>query len=137
LASGEALTDYARAVAKDNPSWVAELNLKEPASVNGAITAQAARQGNVIARQIMEREAYYFSLGLLNLITAYVPERVVLSGGVIESYDLIEPKVIETMQKHHLMVPAPEVQILRAKLGYHAGIIGAAYALLQKLELLH
>lgn len=137
LASGEALTDYARAVAKENPSWLEELNLKEPASVNGAITAQAARQGNAIARQIMDREAYYFSLGLLNLITAYVPERVVLSGGVIESYDLIEPKVIETMQKHHLMVPAPEVQILRAKLGYHAGIIGAAYALLQKLELLH
>ncbi len=136
LASGEALTDYARAIAEENPCWLAELNLKEVGSVNGAITAQAARQGNPTARRIMDREAYYFAIGLLNLITAYIPERVVLSGGVIESYDLIEPKVIETMQKHHLMVPASEVQILRAELGYHAGIIGGAYALLQKLNLI-
>jgi len=58
----------------------------------------------------------------------------VLSGGVIEAYELLRPEVEETMRKNKLMVPADKVTILPAKLGYYSGVVGGAYALLLRLQ---
>jgi len=136
LASGDALTDHARKIASQDPEFLQELNLSSPDIVTGAAVANAAEKGSLKALEIMQREAGYLALGLLNLISAYVPEVVVLSGGVIESYELLRSDVEETMRKHNLMVPADKVTIVPAKLGYYSGVIGAAYALLlrQKAE---
>ena len=130
LASGDALTEYARQIASQDAEFLRELNLSSPEIVTGASVAKAAEKGSPKALEIMQREAKYLALGLLNLISAYVPEVVALSGGVIESYDLLRSEVDATMRKHNLMVPADKVTIVPAKLGYYSGVIGGAYALL-------
>lgn len=134
LASGDALTEYSRQFARENPEFLQELNLSAPEFVTGAIVAKAAEKGSPKALEIMQREARYLAIGLLNLISAYVPEMIVLSGGVIEAYELLRPEVEETMRKNKLMVPADKVTILPAKLGYYSGVVGGAYALLLRLQ---
>ena len=130
LACGEALTEYSRQMAREDPELLRELKLSAPDVVTGAAVAKAAGKGSPKALEIMRREARYLAMGLLNLITVYVPEMVVLSGGVIDAYDLLKPEIEETMRKNNLMVPADKVTILPAKLGYFSGVIGGAYALL-------
>ena len=45
--------------------------------------AEAARQGDPLAEEIMQHTAHYFSLGLVNIIMLFQPEMIVLSGGVM------------------------------------------------------
>lgn len=130
LASGEALSEYARQQAGSRPEWMRELGVETVDEINGALVAQSARRGDALAIQVMQREAKYLALGLLNVIDFFVPEVIVLSGGVIRSYDLLEPAVRALMARNSLMVPAKDVKIVPAQLGYYAGVTGAAYALL-------
>ncbi len=133
LASGQALNVYARKQAEINPGWLEKMGLESAAQVDGASVASAARSGDTLALAIMEREARYLALGMLNVILFFVPEVIVLSGGVIKSYDLLGDRIRATMEQHKLMVPADQVKILPAKLGYYAGVTGAAFALISSL----
>jgi len=135
LASGEALTAYSRQQAQNNPAWLRELGLDDVQFVDGVSVSQAARQGNQLAMQIMQREAHYLSIGLINMMAVYVPERIVLSGGVMKSFDLLEATIQNTLKRDNPMIPASQVQIMPAKLGYFAGAIGAAYALKQATQI--
>ena len=44
---------------------------------------QLALEGDELARGVVDREAYYLGLGIANLINLFVPDRIVLGGGLI------------------------------------------------------
>lgn len=134
LAGGDSLLAYIRGQAEAHPEWPAQLGLSPGQAVDVAAVAQAARAGEPRAAAIWAREARYVAIGLMNLISFFVPETVVLSGGVMKSYDLIEPALRAYIRKNSLMVPAGQVRIIPAELGYYAGVTGAAYALLLALD---
>ena len=79
----------------------------------------------------MEKTAWYFSLGIVNIINLFVPEVVVLSGGVMKSADQFMSAIETAINTHDIMVPARQVRILPAKLGDQAGMVGAAYTIYQ------
>lgn len=64
------------------------------------------------------------------VVTLSVPEVIVLSGGVMKSSHFFMPMVEKALVEHNVMVPAIQVWILPAQLGYLAGCVGAAYAIL-------
>ena len=81
--------------------------------------------------------ANYIALGLVSVIMLYLPDCIVLTGGVVRSYDLVETQIRETILKHDVVVPAAQVQIRLSELGQQAGIFGAARAsqlLLEDIE---
>ena len=82
--------------------------------------------------QVIERASEYFALGVVNVVTLFVPELIVLSGGVMQSASLFMPAVHLAMQTHNVMVPAARVRILPAQLGEYAGLYGAAYTIVQQ-----
>lgn len=135
LASGSAIRQRAQELLVTHPEsclheWV-QGDLKR---VDAQMVAKAAMQGDELASQVMERAAYYFSLGLVNVITLFVPEVIVIGGGVWRDAHLFMPAIQQAIQTHNIMVPASKVSILSARLGNYAGIYGAAYAIIQKLE---
>jgi glucokinase len=94
--------------------------------------AAAARAGNPAAVAIMQKAARDFSLGIVNIISFFVPDVLVLSGGVMKSADLFLPTLVETLKTPNPMVPFDRVQILPAQLGYYAGLYGGAYMILRE-----
>ncbi len=94
--------------------------------VNAARVCQWAEQGNALARQAVDREAYYLGLGLGNLITLFAPEMIALGGGVMNSWDLFAPRASQVVHEMCGLVPARETQIRPASLGASTGLIGAA-----------
>jgi len=96
------------------------------------MVAQAALEGDPLSCSVMEKTARYFSLGMVNIITLFVPEVIVLSGGVMKSASLFMPAIEAAIADHNIMVPASRVKILPALLGYHAGLFGAAYTIFRK-----
>jgi glucokinase len=131
LASGMAIARTAREQVAEQPyraGGLLKLSGGDPAVITAKLVAQAAEQGDPLARELIERAAYYFSLGVVNLITVLFPEVIVLSGGVMKSAALFMPALEQAIRKHEVMQPAGRVRILPASLGYYAGVYGAAYS---------
>ncbi len=85
-----------------------------------------AAQGNPVARQVLEEvtEALAFAIGAAaNLLN---PHRVILGGGVAEAPEalLLQP-LREKLPRYLLPQTAEGLEIVRAQLGYDAGIMGA------------
>jgi len=135
LASGNAIINAAtEQIAEHTDSSINKAIRGDVEKIDAKLVARAARNGDSFASQIIEKAAYYFGLGLVNIITLFVPDLIILSGGVMKSYDLFKPHIQKAINQHNIMVPAAKVQIMPAKLGYFAGIYGAAYAILQRIN---
>jgi len=87
-----------------------------------------ARGGDSLAERAVEREAHYLGLGLANLINLFVPEVIVLGGGMMQSAELYLAKIREVIRGGCRFVPAGKAEIAQASLGHDANLIGAAMA---------
>lgn len=130
LASGAAFLNFARQKAVQNPDWLKILAVKDIHHINTPAIIQAASQGDETAMQLVEQEGYYLGLGLLNVISFFVPDKVVLCGGMTRYFNLFEPSIRKVITSHRYMVPAGLVTIQIDSLDYYAGVYGAAYAFL-------
>ena len=69
--------------------------------------------------------AYNLGQGLRNLATIYLPDTIVLGGGVaIGGGDMLLEQARQAMASHLRLVPAPVVRLSR--LGYDTALLGAA-----------
>jgi glucokinase len=134
LASGTAIGAYAREQASAQTTLMTELTGGDLQRIDAAIVAEASRRGDPLAGAIISRVADYFGLGLVNLIVLFMPDCIVLTGGVLQSFDLMEARILEVIRRHNLMVPADKVTLRPAQLGQQAGVIGAARAGILLLE---
>jgi len=102
--------------------------------VDARMVAEAARHGDPLALQVMDRATEAFAQAIFNILMLFYPEMIVLSGGVMRSIDLFMPAIQRMLESADRFIPARRVQILPAQLGYYAGIYGAAYAILKRLQ---
>jgi glucokinase len=132
LASGSAIARMAQEVAlSQGRKGEALLRLAggEASRITAKLAAQAALQGDALAGEVMRRAAEAFALGVVNVVTLFTPEMIVLSGGVMQSAELFMPALKRAMQRHNVMVPATKVRIVEAQLGEYAGLYGAAFTI--------
>jgi glucokinase len=99
-----------------------DLNLVTP-----EIVADAARQGDRLALEIWEREAYYLGLGLANLVVTLDPDMIVIGGGVAEAFDLLAGGIMATLRERvKLGHDLERLRLVKGRLGELAGAVGAA-----------
>ena len=114
------------------PAMVAWIESHAPAGYphRQGITAkkicELAQQGDEIALQAVEHEAFYLGLGLANLINLFTPDAIVLSGSVMKSAPLFLDRVREIIRKGCRFVPAEKTELTLASLGDDTNLIGAA-----------
>ncbi len=112
------------------------LLLKSLAGSTEEITAEtvsrAYRQGDPLARTLVKETGRYLGAGVVSIINAFNPCRVVLGGGVIEGIPELVEMVKNFTRKRALEAAVERVEIVKTKLGGDAGVIGAA-SLAQKL----
>jgi glucokinase len=133
LAAGPAIGRLAREAAANEPSLMLELagGLE---NIKAHHVMEAARRGDPTALRVADQVGVYLAWGMVNLVTLLIPEVVVLSGGVMESFDLFEPSFRRVFYRHNVMTPIEKIKITHARLGSQAGILGAARAILNHLE---
>jgi glucokinase len=89
-----------------------------------AEAAAAARDGDPVARAAFAQAGEYVGRALAGAVVLLWPERVVVGGGVADAGDaLFEPLRAELRRRACV---APEIPVVRAELGTHAGAVGAA-----------
>jgi len=87
---------------------------------------ELAQQDDDLARQAVEREAYYLGLGLANLINLFTPDVIVLSGSVMKSALLFLDGIRKVICRGCRFVPFEKTELALASLGDDTNLIGAA-----------
>jgi len=113
------------------PAMVAWLDGHAPADyphrqgITGKRICELAQQGDALARQAVEHEAYYLGLGLANLINLFTPDAIVLSGSVMKSAPLFMDRIRAVIRGGCRFVPAEKTELMPASLGDDTNLIGA------------
>ena len=94
---------------------------------NPAQIAEEAYRGDVLAEKTFEEVGKYLGIAFANIVNIISPDIIIVGGGVIESSVLFLSTAQKTMKNYILSEQARKhVTIAKAKLGNHAGAIGAA-----------
>jgi glucokinase len=105
---------------------------KGPQPLTSENIFEAAKSGDLTAKKIFHEMGRYLGLGLVNLINLFNPEKIVIGGKVSRAWDYFIQSVSETVQERAMKGPREKLQIVKAKCGDHAGILGAAYSALKR-----
>lgn len=101
--------------------------LKDKEEINPKIIAIAAKKGDRVAREVMERVGYYVGIGIVNAIHMFDPEVVIIGGGVAKAGRILLEPIKRTVFKRIMKLKGRRINIVLAKLGEGAGIIGASF----------
>jgi glucokinase len=114
------------------PAMVAWLEKNAPgdypyrAGITAKRICELAQEGDAIALQAVEHEAFYLGLGLANLINLFTPDAIVLSGSVMKSAALFLDRIRKVIRSGCRFVPADKTDLTLASLGDDTNLIGAA-----------
>ena len=131
LCAGPAIERQARE-ADLTGSHLLELSDGDSKKIDARLVFEAARAGDRISLDIVEGVSKYFTQGLLNIAILFVPDAIVLGGGVMRNIDFFLPGLRQTMQAYSEMIPAHKIQITPAQLGEYAGLYGSAHTIFKK-----
>jgi glucokinase len=98
----------------------------ESGAVKSGVLEDALEAGDELVTETITEAGRYLGYGLASVINLLNPERIVLGGGVIEAVGLMFDIAVEYARRESLAAPCQTVEFTRAKLGDHAGVVGAA-----------
>lgn len=126
LASGTAIArEMQRRIAEGGKSSLNEFAKCGVGNVTAEMVTMAARQGDTVACEVVDKAAYYLGIGIANVINIFNPEIVVIGGGVSKMGELLLKPTRKVVKQRAFELPAGRVRIVRSRLGDTAGIIGA------------
>ena len=87
----------------------------------------AARDGDEFSLNLVDYEAEFIALGIVNLLNVLDTDVVVVGGGIALAGDILFDKINEKLRKYAMLSTLEGLKIVPAELGNDAGIYGAAY----------
>ena len=126
-ASASALARMTREAAEANPDSLINKVKEQEGEWNARIAFIAMREGDKVAADVVDSYTDYLSDGLANAINAFMPEVLIVGGGVCNEGDpLLIPMREKTMSRPYFGPGVPKTRIALAQMGNDAGIVGAA-----------
>ena len=126
-ASASALVRMTKEAADANPDSKLNDVIKDLGKVNGKVAFIAQSMGDAAADGVIDRYTDYLADGLANAINAFMPEVLVVGGGVCNEGDpLLIPLQEKTMSRPFFGPGVRKTRIELAQMGNDAGIVGAA-----------
>lgn len=94
---------------------------------NGAALIMQARKGDHVSRQLLDQAAAALGTALAGAVALLDPQRVLISGGVAEAFDVLEPAVLSTLRRQ-LPPHLRGITLAPATFGTGASLAGAGIA---------
>ena len=135
-ASATGLIRETERAARNNPASLLNSLIRENGGqADGRTAFIAMRQGDAAAEAVV---AFYIEMlaeGLANVINGYMPEIIAIGGGVCNEGDaLLLPVREKAISRSYLGEGVAQPQIVLARMGNQAGIVGAAMMAANCLE---
>lgn len=108
------------------------------AQQSGSLSARdvfdADSAGDLLAARVVDETADLLGLGIANIVSLLNPEIVVLGGGIgAQRGERLIPRIREVVRRWAQPVSAESVVIASSTLGTDGGLLGAAYAVLNRI----
>jgi glucokinase len=127
FASGPAIAAMGlKAVTQGLTTRIADLCESDLNRVTPKLIAQAAQEGDEIAKDIYERAGFYLGIAAANVCVAVGPRRIIIGGGVSRAGDLLLEPIRRTLRERVTVMPVEQVEVVASQLGNNAGVIGVA-----------
>lgn len=94
----------------------------------------AAKADDDLANEVLRFVAFRLGLAVVNVVSLFNPEVVVLGGGVMNAGDLLLTPIRLTVDRYVLPSMRGRVRIVLSELGDDAGLRGAAALIIEKAE---
>jgi glucokinase len=111
---------------RDRTSSLSRLALPRDREFTAEDIARAASEGDEMAQVMMERTGMFLGIALATVVNLLNVEMVVLGGGVMAAGDLILKPTIKETRRRAFPPSFNSCEMVIAKLGGSAGMIGAA-----------
>jgi glucokinase len=111
---------------RDRTSSLSRLAIPRDREFTAEDIARAAREGDEMAQVMMERTGMFLGIALAAVINLLNVEMVVMGGGVMDAGDLILKPTIKETRRRAFPPSFNSCEIVIARLGATAGMIGAA-----------
>ncbi|HAP78938.1 MAG TPA: glucokinase [Ruminococcus sp.] len=112
----------------ENPDCIMAKMAEEKGKVTARTSFDAMRAGDDIAKAVVDKYIKYLAAGITNTINIFQPDILCIGGGVCNEGDPLLLPVKEIVKKEVYTRNSPKnAEIVIAKLGNDAGIIGAAF----------
>ncbi|MCX5668073.1 MAG: ROK family protein [Candidatus Omnitrophica bacterium] len=102
--------------------------------VTPEIISEAARKNDKFAKQVWIDVGQMIGIGLAGVVNLLNVEKIVIGGGVAGAGKRLFDSIKKAIKLRAMKLPAKTVKIVKAKLGYDAGLIGAATLVLYELH---
>ena len=136
LVSANAVAGRLReALTRQVPSILADDFARDPASITFRSLASGVRAGDRLCQEVLADFVRDLGATIVTAIHAYNPTVVVLAGGPMVASDLFLADVQAYVDQHAFIFPKGRVvELRRARLEEHAGVLGAAAIVLSAIE---
>lgn len=111
---------------RDRTSSLSRLAIPRDREFTAEDIAHAAREGDEMAQVMMERTGMFLGIAIAAVINLLNVEMVVMGGGVMDAGDLILKPTIKETRRRAFPPSFNSCEIVIARLGVTAGMIGAA-----------
>ncbi|MDR3036520.1 MAG: ROK family glucokinase [Kitasatospora sp.] len=129
-ASGRALVRYAQqraAATPENAELLLALGDGTPQGIQGRHVSEAARREDPVAVDSFRELARWAGAGLADLASLFDPSAFIVGGGVSDEGDLVLDPIRKSFRRWLVGSQwRPHAQVLAARLGGRAGLVGAA-----------
>lgn len=98
----------------------------DPVRLTGRLIAEAAQNGDAVAREVITTAGYYAGIGLCNIVHLLMPELIVIGGGLTRIGPMFMEPCIQGLKENVHPVLFESVRILPWQLGDDSGVLGAA-----------
>lgn len=131
LAAGPAIASFARKIAGETPdSFLGNLAAGLPDGlddIEARHVFEGARTGDPACLKLVDQTAFHIARGLITILMMILPDVIVFTGGVVQSFDLLEPRIRQELDAVNVIIPAADVKLVKSSLD-QAGLLGAARA---------
>ena len=135
MASRTAMTkQFQKSIKKGQKSVLSELTGGDLTAIRSGVLAKAIRLNDKLTLKVIKKTTKYLGVGIGSIVNFLNPEMIVLGGGVVEALDdTFLDDIRAAAEKYALPNTLSGVQIVPAKLGDNAGILGAAALARQRI----
>jgi len=102
-------------------------DLERAGSLKAESIQQAAQEGDSLAQELFNLVGISLAITIANVVQLLGIRSVLIAGGLANALDLFIGPLQEELNRRLTLVRPSEVKVVRTKLGYYAGALGAAY----------
>lgn len=133
-ASGAGIARVTRELLNEDANYKGVLREKEPGKITSHDLFLAYSDGDPLARRIIDECIGFWGMAVANLVSLFNPEKIIFGGGVFGPASELLPEILKEAGKWAQPIAIKQVSLEISGLGGDAGVYGAAYLALKKLN---